>query len=179
MWCFVCEEGWKSAIIQLSTFCSSGAPPKHSPPGPTTGTLEAALTDLTRSWWGRGGGAGASHRCFPSVLSVLKHWSHTSNPAPPQICRSHSVQDGCKQRLSTGTSGVPSTKSRQGSNIGIYAMAQDFERTTWSVKAAAGEPLAVISVRDFQTITHMCADAWGRQGKEQPILVTAELSTLR
>ncbi|KAH7359078.1 FolB domain-containing protein [Plectosphaerella cucumerina] len=54
-------------------------------------------------------------------------------------------------------------------------MAQDFERTTWSVKAAAGEPLAVISVRDLQTTTHMCADAWGRQGKEQPILVTAEL----
>lgn len=54
-------------------------------------------------------------------------------------------------------------------------MEEDFEKTTWSVRAAAGEPLAVISVRDLQTTTLMCADAWGRKGKEQPILVTAEL----
>lgn len=54
-------------------------------------------------------------------------------------------------------------------------MAESLERTTWQVKAAADEPLAVVSVRELQTTTKACADAWGRTGKEQPILVSAEL----
>ncbi|KAL2752274.1 hypothetical protein ACRALDRAFT_2044810 [Sodiomyces alcalophilus JCM 7366] len=49
-------------------------------------------------------------------------------------------------------------------------------RTSWEVKAEAGEPLASIQIRELQTYIRAGVDAWGRRGKEQPILVSADLS---
>ncbi|KAK1658620.1 hypothetical protein BDP55DRAFT_564778 [Colletotrichum godetiae] len=48
--------------------------------------------------------------------------------------------------------------------------------SSWQVRAEAGEPFAVIRVRDLQSIIKVGTDAWGREGKTQPIVVSAELS---
>ncbi|KAK0618347.1 hypothetical protein B0T17DRAFT_618948 [Bombardia bombarda] len=48
--------------------------------------------------------------------------------------------------------------------------------TSWEVKAAAGEPFAVVRVRNLQSVVQAAKDAWGRTGKSQPLLVSAELS---
>lgn len=49
-------------------------------------------------------------------------------------------------------------------------------RSSWSVRHAAGEPFAVVRVRNLQTAVQGPHDAWGREGKLQPLLVSAELS---
>lgn len=54
-------------------------------------------------------------------------------------------------------------------------MSLENQRTLWQVRSTAGEPSAVICVRDLQSTTSFGADAWGRRGKEQPLLVSAEL----
>ncbi|CAK7233533.1 hypothetical protein SCUCBS95973_008626 [Sporothrix curviconia] len=48
--------------------------------------------------------------------------------------------------------------------------------TAWDVQAAAGEPRAVIRVRNLQTTLGATAgqDAWGRHGRAQPAVVSAE-----
>ncbi|KXH39447.1 FolB domain-containing protein [Colletotrichum salicis] len=48
--------------------------------------------------------------------------------------------------------------------------------SSWQVRAEAGEPFAVIRVRDLQSMIKVGTDAWGREGKTQPIFVSAELS---
>ncbi|KAK1639036.1 hypothetical protein BDP81DRAFT_392417 [Colletotrichum phormii] len=48
--------------------------------------------------------------------------------------------------------------------------------SSWQVRAEAGEPFAVIRVRDLQSMIKVGTDAWGREGKTQPIVVSAELS---
>ncbi|CAK7213895.1 hypothetical protein SBRCBS47491_001961 [Sporothrix bragantina] len=48
--------------------------------------------------------------------------------------------------------------------------------TAWDVQAAAGEPRAVIRVRNLQTTLGAAAgqDAWGRHGRAQPAVLSAE-----
>ncbi|CAK7245913.1 MAG: hypothetical protein STHCBS139747_007518 [Sporothrix thermara] len=48
--------------------------------------------------------------------------------------------------------------------------------TSWDVQAAAGEPRALIRVRNLQTTLGAAAgqDAWGRQGRAQPAVLSAE-----
>ncbi|KAK3328942.1 hypothetical protein B0H66DRAFT_7410 [Apodospora peruviana] len=49
--------------------------------------------------------------------------------------------------------------------------------SSWTVRASAGEPFAVVQVRNLQTtIEAAVPDAWGRPHKLQPLLVSAELS---
>ncbi|KAF6840102.1 dihydroneopterin aldolase family protein [Colletotrichum plurivorum] len=48
--------------------------------------------------------------------------------------------------------------------------------SSWQVRAEAGEPFAVIRVRDLQATIDAGTDAWGRKNKSQPVLVSAELS---
>ncbi len=49
--------------------------------------------------------------------------------------------------------------------------------TAWEIRAAAGEPRAVIRVRNLQTTLGALAgsDAWGRTGRPQPALLSAEV----
>ncbi|KAI6380442.1 hypothetical protein MCOR25_001635 [Pyricularia grisea] len=54
--------------------------------------------------------------------------------------------------------------------------AQQRIRSTWQVRTAAGEPFAVVRVRNLQSTVHAAQDAWGRDGKPQPLLVSAEIS---
>ncbi|KAL8304028.1 hypothetical protein RB597_004637 [Gaeumannomyces tritici] len=49
-------------------------------------------------------------------------------------------------------------------------------RSSWQVRAAAGEPYAVVRVRNLQATVHAAQDAWGRASKAQPLLVSAEVS---
>ncbi|KEY65612.1 hypothetical protein S7711_09615 [Stachybotrys chartarum IBT 7711] len=49
-------------------------------------------------------------------------------------------------------------------------------KLAWEVKAAAGKAPAVIRVKKLQTTISGPSDAWGRQGKTQPMLVSAEVS---
>lgn len=49
-------------------------------------------------------------------------------------------------------------------------------RSTWQARAAAGEPFAVVRVRNLQATVYAAQDAWGRDGKPQPLLVSAEIS---
>lgn len=49
-------------------------------------------------------------------------------------------------------------------------------QTSWEVKYAAGEPRASVHVRDLQVNARIGTDAWGRVGKEQPLLLSANLS---
>ncbi len=48
-------------------------------------------------------------------------------------------------------------------------------RTSWAVRCAAGEPTAVVRVRNLQTTTQAAQDAWGRNHKTQPLHVSAEV----
>ncbi|KAL0781052.1 hypothetical protein CaCOL14_002387 [Colletotrichum acutatum] len=48
--------------------------------------------------------------------------------------------------------------------------------SSWQVRAEAGEPFAVVRVRDLQSTIKAGTDAWGREGKTQPVVVSAELS---
>ncbi|POS70264.1 hypothetical protein DHEL01_v211343 [Diaporthe helianthi] len=52
-------------------------------------------------------------------------------------------------------------------------------RSSWTVRHAAGEPLAVVRVRSLQTTVVGPQDAWGRAKLQQPLLVSAELHFLR
>ncbi|PKS06574.1 hypothetical protein jhhlp_007322 [Lomentospora prolificans] len=49
----------------------------------------------------------------------------------------------------------------------------------WTVKATAGEPIALVRVRNLQSTARIGVDAWGRPGRPQPILVSAEVSLAR
>lgn len=51
--------------------------------------------------------------------------------------------------------------------------------SSWQVRAEAGEPFAVIRVRDLQGTIQAGTDAWGRKNKTQPVLISAELSMAR
>lgn len=53
---------------------------------------------------------------------------------------------------------------------------QERIRSVWQVRSAAGEPFAVVRVRNLQAVVQGPHDAWGREGKPQPFLVSAELS---
>lgn len=48
-------------------------------------------------------------------------------------------------------------------------------RSLWAVRQAAGEPLAVVRVRELATAVVGPQDAWGRKGATQPATVSAEL----
>ncbi|KAI0136655.1 Dihydroneopterin aldolase-domain-containing protein [Xylariales sp. AK1849] len=48
--------------------------------------------------------------------------------------------------------------------------------TTWEVAAAAGEPFAVVRVRNLQGTIPVGRDAWGRANKLQPALISTEVS---
>lgn len=48
--------------------------------------------------------------------------------------------------------------------------------TQWEVRAIAGEPKAVVRVRNLQAVVQGGTDAWGRPGKAQPALISAEIS---
>lgn len=48
-------------------------------------------------------------------------------------------------------------------------------KTSWQVKTAAGEPSAIIRVKNLQSSISGPHDAWGRQGRPQPLLVSAEV----
>lgn len=48
-------------------------------------------------------------------------------------------------------------------------------RSSWTVRQAAGEPLAVVRVRNLQTAVVGPQDAWGIGKALQPLLVSAEL----
>jgi dihydroneopterin aldolase len=49
-------------------------------------------------------------------------------------------------------------------------------KNSWAIKEAAGEPQAKISVRNLQTTIHIGRDAWGREGKLQPALISVTVS---
>ncbi|KAK6062669.1 dihydroneopterin aldolase family protein [Seiridium cupressi] len=51
--------------------------------------------------------------------------------------------------------------------------------STWAVAAAAGEPIAVVRVRNLQGTIPVGRDAWGRANKPQPALVSTEVSFAR
>lgn len=51
--------------------------------------------------------------------------------------------------------------------------------TAWAAKSLAGEPVSVVRVRNLQAVISAGHDAWGRSGKAQPLLVSAELSFRR
>ncbi|ETS87967.1 hypothetical protein PFICI_01795 [Pestalotiopsis fici W106-1] len=48
--------------------------------------------------------------------------------------------------------------------------------STWEVSAAAGEPIAVVRVRNLQGTVPVGRDAWGRPDKAQPALISTEVS---
>ncbi|KAK3337045.1 hypothetical protein B0T19DRAFT_411353 [Cercophora scortea] len=48
--------------------------------------------------------------------------------------------------------------------------------TSWDVRASAGEPVAVVRVQNLQAVINGPQDAWGRQCKPQPALISAEVS---
>ncbi|KAI0203848.1 Dihydroneopterin aldolase-domain-containing protein [Astrocystis sublimbata] len=51
--------------------------------------------------------------------------------------------------------------------------------STWQVRAEAGEPPAVVRVRNLQSIMTAGQDAWGRSGKAQPVLLSSEVALAR
>jgi dihydroneopterin aldolase len=53
-------------------------------------------------------------------------------------------------------------------------MATERCASSWQVKAAAGEPVAVIRVKNLQGNVFGPMDAWGRPGRQQPVLVSAD-----
>ncbi|KAI1329141.1 Dihydroneopterin aldolase-domain-containing protein [Xylariaceae sp. FL0255] len=48
--------------------------------------------------------------------------------------------------------------------------------STFQVRAAAGEPRAVVRVRNLQSTMSAGQDAWGRSSKSQPVLLSSEIS---
>ncbi|KAI0022572.1 Dihydroneopterin aldolase-domain-containing protein [Xylariomycetidae sp. FL0641] len=50
---------------------------------------------------------------------------------------------------------------------------------TWDVRAAAGEPVAVVRVRNLASAIPVGRDAWGRANKLQPVLLSSEVSFAR
>jgi dihydroneopterin aldolase len=51
--------------------------------------------------------------------------------------------------------------------------------STWQVSAEAGEPQAVVRVRNLQSVMVAGRDAWGRRAKPQPVLLSSEVSFAR
>lgn len=49
-------------------------------------------------------------------------------------------------------------------------------QTSWQLQTAEGEPSAVVRVRNLQSVIQGPQDAWGRPGRPQPILISAEVS---
>ena len=49
-------------------------------------------------------------------------------------------------------------------------------KNSWEVFIAVGQPPAKISVRNLQAIIRIGKDAWGREGKVQPVLISATVS---
>ncbi|KPM35253.1 hypothetical protein AK830_g11320 [Neonectria ditissima] len=49
-------------------------------------------------------------------------------------------------------------------------------QTSWQLQTAEGEPTAVVRVRNLQSVIQGPQDAWGRPGRPQPALVSAEVS---
>jgi dihydroneopterin aldolase len=47
---------------------------------------------------------------------------------------------------------------------------------SWDASIAIGQPPARISVRNLQTTIRVGTDAWGREGKVQPVLISATVS---
>lgn len=52
-------------------------------------------------------------------------------------------------------------------------------RSLWAVRHAAGEPLAVVRVRQLSTACQGPQDAWGRANATQPVTIDAELHFAR
>ncbi|KAK4449226.1 putative dihydroneopterin aldolase family protein [Podospora aff. communis PSN243] len=48
--------------------------------------------------------------------------------------------------------------------------------SSWTVRAEAGEPVAVVRVENIQATTDAASDAWGRPNCQQPLLISAEIS---
>ncbi|KAI1488255.1 serine/threonine-protein kinase psk1 [Biscogniauxia mediterranea] len=48
--------------------------------------------------------------------------------------------------------------------------------SAWQVRAEAGEPVAVVRVRNLQSALPIGRDAWGRSNKLQPVLLSSEVS---
>lgn len=51
--------------------------------------------------------------------------------------------------------------------------------STWQVRAEAGEPPAIVRVRNLQSVMTAGRDAWGRAAKPQPVLLSSEVSFAR
>ncbi|KAI0970302.1 Dihydroneopterin aldolase-domain-containing protein [Xylaria arbuscula] len=51
--------------------------------------------------------------------------------------------------------------------------------STWQVRADAGEPQAIVRVRNLQSVMVAGRDAWGRSAKAQPVLLSSEVSFAR
>ncbi|KAI1461880.1 Dihydroneopterin aldolase-domain-containing protein [Annulohypoxylon moriforme] len=51
--------------------------------------------------------------------------------------------------------------------------------SSWQAKADAGEPVAVVRVRNLQAAIPVGRDAWGRSGLTQPVLLSSEVSFAR
>ncbi|KAI0890517.1 Dihydroneopterin aldolase-domain-containing protein [Annulohypoxylon maeteangense] len=51
--------------------------------------------------------------------------------------------------------------------------------SSWQARADAGEPVAVVRVRNLQASIPVGRDAWGRAGLAQPILLSSEVSFAR
>ncbi|KAI1369336.1 Dihydroneopterin aldolase-domain-containing protein [Xylaria arbuscula] len=51
--------------------------------------------------------------------------------------------------------------------------------STWQVRADAGEPPAIVRVRNLQSVMGAGRDAWGRSAKLQPVLVSSEVAFAR
>ncbi|KAI1425385.1 Dihydroneopterin aldolase-domain-containing protein [Xylaria sp. FL1777] len=51
--------------------------------------------------------------------------------------------------------------------------------SAWQVRADAGEPQAIVRVRNLQSVMVAGRDAWGRAAKPQPVLVSSEVSFAR
>ncbi|KAI0908890.1 Dihydroneopterin aldolase-domain-containing protein [Ustulina deusta] len=51
--------------------------------------------------------------------------------------------------------------------------------STWQVGADAGEPQAIVRVRNLQSVMAAGRDAWGRAARPQPVLLSSEVSFAR
>jgi dihydroneopterin aldolase len=54
-------------------------------------------------------------------------------------------------------------------------MADTREVSFWEAKAAAGEPVAAVRIKNLQSSIVGPPDAWGRPGKQQPVLVSVDI----
>ena len=63
------------------------------------------------------------------------------------------------------------------------AFGEDFDRptlkTSWDIAKELGRPPAKISVRNLEAIIQVGKDAWGRERKVQPVLISATVSLRR